>query len=188
MAEKTNMPPNSDEEAFARGVANFRESMGWSQSELARRMTAEGWSTYSQMTVSRTENGERPIRLAEARALAKIFGTEIEAMLHPDRELKSTIDLREIDESIKSCWEGLKYSVAALMEQRARWDESVAIARELLDDGAGSPDLAALVARSEDVMERTVDNAVNAGLQQYRNDVESLDQLVEEEINRQRGK
>ena len=50
-----------------------RESHGWSQSELARRMVDAGWSNYRQMTVSRTEDEARTPRLDEAVALAKVL-------------------------------------------------------------------------------------------------------------------
>lgn len=58
-------------------MIDLREERGWSQSELARRMVDAGWPRYTQMTVSRTEKGERPIRLNEAEALAEVFGISL---------------------------------------------------------------------------------------------------------------
>lgn len=71
----------SDERAFADSLRLLRERKGWSQGELARQMVAAGWDTYSQMTVSRTEKYERPIRLSEARALAHLMGSTVEEMI-----------------------------------------------------------------------------------------------------------
>lgn len=58
-------------------LIDLREERGWSQSELARRMVDAGWPKYTQMTVSRTEKGERPIRLNEAESLAEVFGIDL---------------------------------------------------------------------------------------------------------------
>lgn len=74
------MQPSVDE-TFAEQMRLLREARGWSQGELARRMVEAGFSNYSQMTVSRTEKGERPIRLAEARELAWILNTTVEEMV-----------------------------------------------------------------------------------------------------------
>lgn len=69
-----------EEMRFAANMQRLREDRGWSQGELARRMVGEGWETYSQMTVSRTEKLERPIRLSEAAAIARLFGVSLPAM------------------------------------------------------------------------------------------------------------
>lgn len=69
-----------EEKRFAENMQRLREERGWSQGELARRMVAEGWETYSQMTVSRTEKLDRPIRLGEASAIARLFGVSLPAM------------------------------------------------------------------------------------------------------------
>lgn len=73
-------PDVSDEANFARRMAERREVMGMSQSALARAMVERGFSNYSQMTVSRTEKGERPIRLGEARVLADLLGSSVAEM------------------------------------------------------------------------------------------------------------
>jgi len=59
--------------AIGERIQECREAKGWSQSELARRMVDAGWATYSQVSVSRTEKGEREPRLAEAITLAEIL-------------------------------------------------------------------------------------------------------------------
>lgn len=72
---------DKDEESnFAESVQRLREARDWSQGELARRMVEAGWKTYSQMTVSRTEKQDRPIRLGEAFALARIFEVDLSLM------------------------------------------------------------------------------------------------------------
>lgn len=64
----------------------LREERGWSQSELARRMVEAGWPKYTQMTVSRTEKGDRPLRLDEAESLAKVFDVELVSLWMPRQE------------------------------------------------------------------------------------------------------
>jgi transcriptional regulator with XRE-family HTH domain len=59
-------------EDFVQRVTIRRKEMGVSQGELARRMKAQGYPWY-QMTIARTETGERPLRLDEALTLAEVL-------------------------------------------------------------------------------------------------------------------
>lgn len=78
---------HDDEANFARRMAELRSQRNMSQSELARRMAERGFENYSQMTVSRTEKGERPIRLGEARVIAEILDSRLDDMTRgTDRE------------------------------------------------------------------------------------------------------
>lgn len=79
--EDTPTSPGADEANFADNVLLLREHMGWSQTDLSRRMIDAGFSNFNQMTVSRTENGDRPIRLSEARGLAHVFGRRVDDMI-----------------------------------------------------------------------------------------------------------
>ena len=90
-----------DHEAnFARRVAELRTREGFSQSELARRMIGQGFANYSQMTVSRTEKGERPIRLSEARALAEILGEDLESMMRDKPVAELSLEMQELESSL----------------------------------------------------------------------------------------
>lgn len=68
-------------ETFAANLRAAREAHGWNQSELARRMIERGWDKYSQVSVKRTENAERAVRLDEALVLAAVLGVSLSALL-----------------------------------------------------------------------------------------------------------
>ncbi|MFW6186523.1 MAG: helix-turn-helix domain-containing protein [Actinomycetota bacterium] len=98
---------------FGRNMRAHRERRGWSQSELARQMANAGWPKYSQVAVSRTEDGTRMVRLDEALALSRILGTTVDAMLAPPaatqwaQQLREQLDLayesiRQIDGGVKN--------------------------------------------------------------------------------------
>lgn len=70
---------------FGRNLRLQRERRGWSQSELARQMVDAGWPKYSQVAVSRTEDGTRMVRLDEALELANIVGASLQDLLVPPR-------------------------------------------------------------------------------------------------------
>ena len=59
----------------------LREERGWSQLEVAKRMTDRGFAMH-QTTVAKLETGSRPLRLAEMAALAGVFGLPVEAVLY----------------------------------------------------------------------------------------------------------
>ena len=61
-------------------LRHAREVLGINQSELARRMVDAGWSSYTQMTVSRSESGARTPSLAESADLADILHTTLDVL------------------------------------------------------------------------------------------------------------
>lgn len=81
---------------FGAAVKRARERYGWNQPELARRMNDAGWPKYSQVAVSRTEDGSRAVRLDEALALASVLGVQLEDLLtlgEAERDLKQSMDM-----------------------------------------------------------------------------------------------
>jgi transcriptional regulator with XRE-family HTH domain len=76
------------EEAFAINVRRRRIALGWSQADLAERMTDMGWPLH-QTQVAKIEAGPqtRRVRLVEAITLAGILGDQVETMIvRPDDE------------------------------------------------------------------------------------------------------
>jgi transcriptional regulator with XRE-family HTH domain len=69
------------ERLLCQKVAQFREERGWSQAELAKRLSAIGFEMH-QTTVAKLEAGKRPLRVAEAFALAQVFGLPPLAMFY----------------------------------------------------------------------------------------------------------
>lgn len=68
---------------FAVQMSERRRAKGWSQTELAKRVTEAGIK-FHQTTVQRIESGERPLRLTEALAIADALDAKFEAMLRGD--------------------------------------------------------------------------------------------------------
>lgn len=93
------LPANSVATVFGTSLRQIREQRGWSQSELARQMKSRGWDTYSQVAVSRTEEGTRVVRLDEAFALADALLCSVSDLLTPDRTAQ---ELRENRETLRT--------------------------------------------------------------------------------------
>ncbi|MFD3955853.1 MULTISPECIES: helix-turn-helix domain-containing protein [Streptomyces] len=66
----------SDNDKFAEWLRSARSASGLSQGKVADAMNAEGFVFYQQ-TIAKVESGERPVRLDEATALARIFGVDL---------------------------------------------------------------------------------------------------------------
>jgi transcriptional regulator with XRE-family HTH domain len=67
----------SPEEAFALAVRDRREALGWSQEELARRVSADTGAPFHQTGITRIEKSARGVRLNEAVALARVLGIDL---------------------------------------------------------------------------------------------------------------
>lgn len=111
-----------DEAKFARNLAARRQELGLSQSALARRMVDAGWTNYSQMTVSRTEKGERPIPLGEARDLSRILVTPLERMVGEEGRSQLARDLKDATENIFLAVRDIRNAIFRLREAWRRAD------------------------------------------------------------------
>jgi transcriptional regulator with XRE-family HTH domain len=82
-------------------LKRLRRERGWSQEEVARRMTAYGFD-WHQTTVGRTETAARPLRVNEAVALAALFEVPVTQLLVP-----VSVQVADLDEAIAATEEGL---------------------------------------------------------------------------------
>jgi transcriptional regulator with XRE-family HTH domain len=99
-------------------VRRLRKGRGWSQDDVARRMSAAGFTTWHQSTVGRTETAERPLRLNESVALAGLFGVSLTRLLEPIR-----MSVEEIDEEIRAATKACADARCALAEAQAMANE-----------------------------------------------------------------
>ncbi|KIU17972.1 helix-turn-helix domain-containing protein [Mycolicibacterium llatzerense] len=67
------------EKRFGEVVRSWRQDRNWSQDEVAERLRHQGFEMH-QTTVAKIERGARPLRVAEAAALAEVFEMPIMAV------------------------------------------------------------------------------------------------------------
>lgn len=119
-------PEEIEESRFVAAVKRHREARGWSQGKLAREMGALGWDSFHQTTIRRLEDGQRAVRLGEARALAKIFDTTVSQMMAPTEieSLMSSLlaDLRELHSAENAVSGGLRVMDAKRQSLRHSFD------------------------------------------------------------------
>ena len=77
----TESGPEVDDALFAANIVSIRERAGMSQAELARRLNSLGWDSVYQTTISRIEKGDRPVRVGEARLIARALNVELSTMM-----------------------------------------------------------------------------------------------------------
>lgn len=121
------------ERIIGRKVRQLRTERGWTQADLARRLDELGWPV-DQTTVSNLELGRRPIRVAEADALALAFGVPMLAVwyLPVDGEPWSIAAMRrrlaDIDEFISTLEGQLNQTISMLADQQF---ERIRVARAI---------------------------------------------------------
>lgn len=103
---------------FIENLKLRREAKGWSQTDFARKMQEAGWSSYSQMTVSRTEKAERQIPVAEARSIAKILDTSMVLMFKPPETLVLIEDLADLVGTVRSLQRGIQHYIFQIAVKR----------------------------------------------------------------------
>lgn len=117
----------SPEEKFALLMKERREALGWSQDELARRVTAATGVTMHQTAVTRIEGLQRNIRLNEVVTLAQVLGIKTGIFDDPnptDEQKKQAIlaELRRL-EDLRTELDEQAYRAQTDMDQvRTRYD------------------------------------------------------------------
>lgn len=110
------------ERRFVKRVKEMREAHGWTQGQLAERMVERGVKYASQSTVSRLEQGGRPIRLIEAQALAVIFRRTIWEMMSDEPRVEvlsfTQINLRALINA-RMEYRKIRDSLAAMLSNAA---------------------------------------------------------------------
>lgn len=92
--------PDDDDRIFAANMARLRTTFGISQAELVTRLQELGWKSVYQTTISRIEKGERPVRIGEARAIARALGVDLAQMTMARRHGRIARSLAEARESL----------------------------------------------------------------------------------------
>jgi transcriptional regulator with XRE-family HTH domain len=68
------------ERNFRSRMAAMRESLGWTQTDLAKTLREDHELPFHQATIARIEAGDRPVRLDEAHIIAGVFGVDLTVM------------------------------------------------------------------------------------------------------------
>lgn len=92
--------PLTAEQAAGRELRRLRTARGWSQEEVARRMTVYGHG-WHQAIVAKTEAAQRPLRLNEAADLLALYGTGLESLVMsgPEADARAVLRDAEIEEA-----------------------------------------------------------------------------------------
>lgn len=80
------------EKRFGEVVRGWRLDRSWSQEEVAERLRRQGFEMH-QTTVAKIERGARPLRVAEAAALADVFEMPVMAVFELSLSLDNPGDL-----------------------------------------------------------------------------------------------
>lgn len=112
--------PDVVERRFGDGMRAARTELGMSQADLARQMSDRGWP-WHQQTVTRVEAGQRVVRLGEAKDIASILNTSVDALSGEDAVTRALVDAAT---AARKAWqhriEGHHAWLRALSELRAQ--------------------------------------------------------------------
>ena len=110
---------------FAEQVRILRESLGWTQSDLVDRMRKAGLEYVNQSTLSRIENGSRPVRLMESHVLSQLFDRTVLQMMRPWRQNSWIVEADQF--AVK-----FRHDIVALFEATQQYDADRIEARRRL--------------------------------------------------------
>lgn len=71
------MSDENQDKIIGGNIQALRKRLDLSQAELAERLTRNGGGSYHQQTILRIEKGERPLKVSEAIAFAKVFDVPV---------------------------------------------------------------------------------------------------------------
>lgn len=135
-------PSSRDDIRFIRNFRRLRTEQGLRQSDVAEKLQEWGWGYFTQTTLSRLEKGDRPLRLGEARALARVVHRSVSELVSPSRDVAVLDSLgsqaREAERSI----DNLAEAYERVLIQRRKLKKMIAIAEALDPEAWGDPELA----------------------------------------------
>jgi transcriptional regulator with XRE-family HTH domain len=113
------------EKSFGDNVRHWRRERNWSQEDLADKLRSEGIDLH-QTSVAKIERGTRPLRVAEAAAIATIFRVPPLAVFlgSPQMEARSPID--QLNDMIASAQNLLNDMKADMSRSAGRYVEQEA--------------------------------------------------------------
>ncbi len=119
-------PYESWETSFGQKVRQRRQARNWSQDDLANQLRRQGFDMH-QTTVAKIERGTRPLRVAEAAAIANIFRVPPLAVFMGPPPEKLPWSMQQLHEYIESneqllaeMKEQMEASAKKYIEQQAR--------------------------------------------------------------------
>ncbi|MFG2056641.1 helix-turn-helix domain-containing protein [Micromonospora sp. NPDC048930] len=116
------------EAILAEQLRNWRTARGWSQQDVALRMSKNFGYGWHQTTVARIEGQARPVRLNEAVALAMLFDVDLGQVLKPPQVTIEEIDsLRRREADLRAREEQLAAMRDHVARALARAHEEMAV-------------------------------------------------------------
>lgn len=106
------------ETSFGNKVRQWRQARNWSQEDLADRLREQGFDMH-QTTVAKIERGNRPLRVAEAAAIATIFRVPPLAVFMGPPPEKLPWSMQQLHESLERAEQALA-TMKETMESSAK--------------------------------------------------------------------
>ncbi|ONM47174.1 helix-turn-helix domain-containing protein [Nocardia donostiensis] len=128
----------SYEKRFGDQVRQWRKARSWSQEELAEKLTNFGFEMH-QTTLAKIERGTRPLRVAEAIALAQVFGVPPLSVFYGPGPEDHLISMSMMQEMIETYEEAINEADRHLNQQAetvAYWVRQRAIVVDALNNAA----------------------------------------------------
>jgi len=109
----------------------WRQARGWSQEEVAEKLRHQGFEMH-QTTIAKIERGTRPLRVAEANAIAAVFKMPIMAVFElslpgdapwwaPDDQPETIRKRQELLERARQASEDARKRLSSAAEEYAYW-------------------------------------------------------------------
>lgn len=118
------------ERMFGERVKEWRQARNWKQEDLAEKLRELGFEMH-QTTVAKLEKGSRPLRVAEASAIATIFGVPpLAVFLGPPPE-RTPMPLERMHEKLQSAQEHLEQIRQAIYEIAKTYADQVLAVTEM---------------------------------------------------------
>ena len=155
------MPAGLADEQFAVNIRETRERKGISQAALAAEMRERGWEAWYPQTVQKVEAGQRHVRVGEAEALARIFGTTMERLTWPGTTASAAALLDTSIGRAQGAWERIARETVTLLWNLAQLQTTVGEAER--DGYLGSDEIREIVTEAKVVLQLMPEDAVDQG-------------------------
>ncbi|MGJ9372264.1 helix-turn-helix domain-containing protein [Nesterenkonia sp. CF4.4] len=167
-AETSTDPTQAQEQAFVRNILKERDRRGMTQGAFATYLRDRGVKGMHQTTLSRMENGSRPLKLREAIQIADALKVPLGHLLTPPDHVAAINGLFDLTEGLDGCLDDMTQAINRALSLLSKGAEAIGALDDVSDELVGEDDVWDEIRRARSSLEAYVEGGLESFIHRAR--------------------